>query len=261
MTFPESPRVVYSKNPLAEVICQLKFPPILRIESEPPAQFQEKIRRDYPLMTETTFDQPPLPPAIARALGQALPGFIQGRTYSFETPDRDWKIGITREFLALSSTHYSRWEDFRQRLRRALDALMTTYQPSFLVRVGLRYRNVIRKDIAGMKDADWSQLLEPHILGELSDPTLAKAVLHSAHDVIISLGENEGQVRILHGLIKEGEQQESNYAIDSDFFREVTTEVGDAFKYLDSFNEEAGRLFRWCITTLLHDHLGASELH
>ncbi len=42
--FSESPRVVYGKNPLEVVICQLRFPAILKISSESPVDFQEALR-------------------------------------------------------------------------------------------------------------------------------------------------------------------------------------------------------------------------
>lgn len=49
MPFPPTPRVRYELNPIQEVICQLRYPPILRIGAEAPAAFQEVIRKDYPL--------------------------------------------------------------------------------------------------------------------------------------------------------------------------------------------------------------------
>ena len=49
MPFPESERVVFRRNTLAEVICQLRFPPILEIAAKDPAAFQEQIRAEYPL--------------------------------------------------------------------------------------------------------------------------------------------------------------------------------------------------------------------
>jgi hypothetical protein len=41
--FPPSSRVVYRRAPLIEVVCQLRFPTLLSIESKPPADFQERI--------------------------------------------------------------------------------------------------------------------------------------------------------------------------------------------------------------------------
>jgi uncharacterized protein (TIGR04255 family) len=261
MTFPDSPRVIYKQNVLVEVICQLRFPPILKIETEPPATFQEKIRQDYPLMQESPTDQPSLPPAIAKMIGQAVPGFFQGQVYNFQSEDEKWKVAITREFLAVSTTHYTRWEEFRSRLQVAVEALRVSYEPSFFVRIGLRYRDIIRKSMPGLGRLDWSKLLRTHILGELSSPRISKAIQHAVRDVLISLNGDEGQVRVLHGLIKEQNEKEHSYSIDSDFFYEGRTEITDAFKRLDSFNREAGRLFRWCITPLLQRHLGPTRLH
>ena len=261
MTFPDSPRVIYKQNPLVEVVCQLKFPPILKIESDPPAFFQEKIRREYPLMQENSPNQPTLPPGIAKMLGQAVPGFLQSRTYFFLSEDERWKVAITREFIALSTPRYGRWEEFRSRLQEVVAALIASYEPSYFVRVGLRYRDVIRKSMDGLDQLAWSKLLQPHILGELSHPKLSKAIQHAGRDVLISLEENKSQVRVLHGLIKEPNEKEFSYSIDSDFFYEGRTEPADAFKYLDAFNKEAGRLFRWCITPLLHKRLGPTRVH
>src|SRR5258708_615126 len=42
--FPDAERVIYDHNTLGEVLCQVKFPPVLRIEAELPAQFQDRIR-------------------------------------------------------------------------------------------------------------------------------------------------------------------------------------------------------------------------
>ena len=52
MPFPEKQRVIYKKNPLNKVICQFRFPPILRIDSEIPSSFQDSIRSDFPLYQE-----------------------------------------------------------------------------------------------------------------------------------------------------------------------------------------------------------------
>ena len=45
--FSTETRCIYKKNQLAEVICQLRFPEILTIETTIPAQFQEAIREDF----------------------------------------------------------------------------------------------------------------------------------------------------------------------------------------------------------------------
>ena len=46
--FSHETRCIYRKNQLAEVVCQLRFPEILKIETAVPADFQEAIRDEYP---------------------------------------------------------------------------------------------------------------------------------------------------------------------------------------------------------------------
>ena len=41
-------RVRYKNSPLLEVIFQLRFPTILTINANPPVEFQEKIRNEFP---------------------------------------------------------------------------------------------------------------------------------------------------------------------------------------------------------------------
>ena len=47
--YSQDNRSIYGKNQLGEVICQLRFPEILIIGSEPPVAFQEAIRDEYPV--------------------------------------------------------------------------------------------------------------------------------------------------------------------------------------------------------------------
>ena len=42
-------RCIYRNNMLGEVICQLRFPEILSIETDLPARFQDAIRSIFPV--------------------------------------------------------------------------------------------------------------------------------------------------------------------------------------------------------------------
>ena len=50
LNFPQHPDIPLSAPPLAEVICQVRFPPILRIVREEPSDFQERVRDRFPLL-------------------------------------------------------------------------------------------------------------------------------------------------------------------------------------------------------------------
>ncbi len=259
MTFPESPRVIYATNPLVEVICQLRFPPILRIDTEVPAAFQERIRKDYPLMEEALTAQFPVGFPFLQPKTK-VPPFPAGRTYKFISEDHRWTLGIGRDYLSTSTTHYTRWEVFRSMFERALEAFRAIYAPAFVIRTGLRYRDVLKKSSDALRGLDWPEILQPHILGELASKDVSRFVQHKASEVIISLHGSQGQVRILHGLVREAGDTDFSYSIDSDFFCEERTELTNVFKLLDIFNREAGRLFRWSTTPVLHERLGPTQL-
>ena len=104
--FSNDERVIYAKRQLVEVICQLRFPEILKIDVSEPADFQERIRRDYP-QYEKKIEQ--LPPQMVN--GKPVP---QGtvNNYQFVSAEGQWRVSLTKGFIALSTYGYTRWEDF-----------------------------------------------------------------------------------------------------------------------------------------------------
>lgn len=251
MAFPNSPRVLYGTNPLEQVICQLRFPPILRITSDSAADFQDAIRDRYPLYSEEEgVPELPLPESLAAALKLGQPGPTPAKR--FTSPDEHWTVALAQHFVALTTGRYERWEGFRDRLRHAVDALERIYDPAFYTRIGLRYRDVIRRSDLDLPDVPWSQLLAPNVLSELGSQ-LADAVQEVNHIGLIDLGENAGKVRVRHGLDKDSKTGEEVYCIDADFFTTQRTIRDDVNHRLDHFKTQAACFFRWCITQRLHD--------
>ncbi|MDC0935901.1 TIGR04255 family protein [Pirellulales bacterium] len=248
--FPHSERVIYARNTLARVICQVRFPAILRISAEAPADFQDAVRDSFPLFGTKTRQNLPhtLPPEFASLL--AGNPTVSDSAYDFTSNDGEWKLSLSKEFLALTTTRYTRWEDFRGRLRGPLDALEKVYKPAFFDRVGLRYLNVI--DPAKLElQTKWGDLIKPHILGVLSDEQICGRVEGCGQDVLISIGE-QSAVKLQHGLGINEEKSGIVYLIDADYFTTQRLEVDNATQKLDEFNQESGKLFRWCITDQLH---------
>src|SRR4051794_11236983 len=106
MIFPESPRVRFAQNPLAEVICQLRFPTVLAIASESPTAFQERIRGAYPIYRRedpVTAQPPELTAFLAR-----LPIALQqdAVVHSFTTPDELRTITLTPTSIGLTERNY-----------------------------------------------------------------------------------------------------------------------------------------------------------
>jgi uncharacterized protein (TIGR04255 family) len=254
MPFPEVPRVIYAKNPLDEVICQLRFPTILKIDTDLPAAFQDRIRARYPLYeAKSAAKLPPnLPQELAKQLAATLPPIFAARVHDFTTPDRQWTVSLTKDFLALTCRKYRRWEQFKEHLGELLAGLRDIYAPAFFSRLGLRYRDVIRRSDLGMENADWSELLKPWIAGVLSAPDVSAEVQHVFKDFIVRLPSDNAHVRVQHAIVRDDKSPEPCYLIDADFSDEQQTETNHAIAKLDFLNRQARYLFRWCISDKLH---------
>lgn len=257
MVFPSSDRVLYGNNPLQQVICQLRFPPILRIDSDNAADFQDEIRDDYPLYSEEDSMQDlPLPEPLVKLINA---GPRPNPVKKFSSPDQQWTVSLAQNFIALTAERYERWEGFRDRLCRGVIALQQIYKPAFYTRVGLRYRDVIYRSNLELHDVPWSELLAPSIVSELASD-LAHAVREVNHVTLIDLGNGQGRARIRHGLANDTETDEEVYHIDADFFSDERTECDAVNQKLDFFKTQAARFFRWCLTERLHDAMDPQPL-
>jgi uncharacterized protein (TIGR04255 family) len=258
MALPESPRIIYRRNPLGEVVVHLRFPPILRIDSEPPAAFQDEIRADYPQYADASA-KPMLPPNLPPQILSLMQGLSAGRTgaarHQFSTQDKKWQVGLTRESFELKTSSYTRWETFRGRLVRLRGALEAVYRPGAYSRIGLRYVNVIRRSSIGLANAPWSELLAPYIAGELSAPELADGIDSASSQMHCRIADSDCFLTLKTGIVLAEPEKERCFLIDGDFHTHGNTEMDNVLDTLDRFNRTSGRLFRWCIKQRLHDAL------
>lgn len=262
MPFPTAPRVLYRSNPLEEVICQLRFPTILRIDSEAPAAFQEKLRLEYPFYESKGAARVPLsmPPEVEQLLASGI-SFGGQKAHEFTSRDQNWTINLTRDYIAITCRKYERWEYFRDRLQFGVEALREVYAPSFYTRLGLRYRDIIRRSTVGVNvKTPWTELLQPWIIGPLSSADIVADVEAVQTSSVILIPEVNGAVRIQHGLAIVEASKEQVFLIDADFFIDQQTETDDAFAKLSALNLQGRLFFRWCITDDLHEAMEPTEL-
>jgi len=264
--FPDAPRVIYDKNPLEEVVCQIRFPSILDIETKVPSDFQNHIRGQYPEYGTRVTGQGGLPaevPAEIRNLFQGLqiaPGVDRHLHHDFKSDD-GWTITLAREFLAVSTTHYVRWEEFRERTRAAYQVLVETYKPPYTTRLGLRYKNVIRRSELGLLDVPWKDLLTPQIAGELAASELPDDKVEELQRRLKADLDDGLRLTLLHGLArpKNAPAAERVYLIDADLHTEERLDATDTeriWDYLDRANGHVRRIFHWAIGERLDKALG-----
>lgn len=255
MSLPDSPRVFYDRNPLEQVICQFRFPTILKIETELPTDFQEGIREVLPIFEEKKLPliQKHIPAEVAELMSN-FAGTSGGREYKFLSEDRIWTTTLASGFIALTTSVYERWEDFSEKLLRPFDVLIKTYSPAFFSRIGLRYRNVISRSNLGLDECDWADLLRSEIAGELSSE-LRETVQQAARQTTIQLDDGVS-LSVRHGLSEKDPDSETCYLIDCDYYTNERTDPNHAKETLTRFNRESGKFFRWCISDKLHEAMG-----
>ena len=261
MPLPTFKRVVFNRNPLFGVSAQVRFHPILRIQVEAPAEFQEAIRSQfagYQVVNPAAIAIPPaIPPEVQAAMRSSLQSSLNisfERAHRFESSDGNWTVQLSQGSMTMACKAYPRWEDFREKFRPVLESFIRIYSPPFLVAVGLRYQNAIERSKLGLDSVKWSVLLKPFIAAEFSVEDISES------DIVSDLHRFEfkdGADRILvqHGMATNQVTKESVYSIDCNLSSTGKVELTDVFLRLNQLNKHSGSLFRLCITDRLFNSL------
>lgn len=255
MEFPDAKRVIYEKNPLVEVVCQLRFPRQLALAERLPAEFQARLGVAYPFVELRDVLQ------ISLSQGEdATP--TRYPHYDFLPEDRSVRVTLTSEFIAVSTDSYDRWERFEAHLDSALRALIASYSVPFFSRIGLRYVDVISREQLEIPDKRWSDLIRRSALGLLAeDEVPVDDVVELVAATVVGLADG-GKATLRTALGKhERTGAETVFIIDSDFFADEVRVKGaeDAVAICRRFNKVSGRAFRWLIRDELHERLGPQD--
>ncbi|MBR2889814.1 MAG: TIGR04255 family protein [Oscillospiraceae bacterium] len=252
--FSAENRVIYTKNQLGEVICQLRFPEILSISTNPPADFQEAIRADYPRYSAL---REPIP---------AQPGVLPARTqpginHQFLSADGIWRVNLTSKFISLACSRYTKWEDFASRLDKPLAAFIQTYKPAYFERIGLRYLNFISRKDLGLDSIPFSDLIAPCYLGLLAEEDVQESsAIRSTVDADIAIrGGCRMKVHAGPGMVRRAgapqQDKELKFIFDMDLYIPGQLAVNLSAGALQTLHAQAWPVFRGGITDTLHDAL------
>lgn len=245
--FPAKKRVVYERNPLNQVICQVRFPALLRLQAQAPFEFQEAIQHIFPVYDESqaAIEMPP-------QLAGILPVSPTGHTHKFRSEDSVWLLSIEPNFIALTCSEYSSWQEFESRFSESLSRFCGIYSPSFFSRIGLRYQNIIRKKWVE-SEVGWDKLIYPSLVGPLADRDLEDRLLEARAAMRIALGNDGDIVHLQYGLVDPENEEGRCYLLDFDYYFDKKSEIGEAENVINRLHDYSGPAFRWAITKKLHD--------
>lgn len=243
------PRCIYRHNQLGEVICQLRFPQILSIETELPAKFQDAIRDVFPRY------------GLRK---EKLGPEEQTNNYQFSTDDGLWRVNLTSKFISLSTNRYTRWEEFAAMLDKPLAAFIQLYKPACFDRVGLRYLNFFSRKALELEDVPFRELFEPAYAGLLGDedvpePTVSRSGVDAEMAIRggcrLKLHAGPGKVTMAGKT-----DEEVKFILDLDLYMSAKVPVNLSAGALQTLHSQAYGVFRGAITQKLHDAMEPQEV-
>jgi len=259
---PPVQEVRLTRAPLVNVIAQVRFPAVMRIEADSGfvATFQESIRNDYPILRPE------------RQLGVMIgPGGIQpqdaGTVWRFEAKDPDaWQVTLAPTFVSLSAKRYTRRSDLLARLTVVLHALEGWLHPTICDRIGVRYVD----RVTGDQLARLRTLVRPEILGVAGDDAAlgSAEVVHALSDTLFQL-DDSSQLRGRWGRLPAGATydpgvepaREPSWVLDLDHYTSQREDFDLAAigGKVTEFCERIYTFFRWAVTETFLDEFGAEQ--
>lgn len=242
MAFPRAARVRFARTSLRDVVCQVRFTPVLRIEQEAPAKVQDVVRKmgfiKYERREVTSIRLMP-------SLTLPVPVHPQRIEHRFLSKDESF-IVLAQDFVAVATSRYQGWERFRSEIQAATRAVVDAYAPDLVTRVGLRYTNVIVRSKLDLTDARWNELLAAELIGMLAAHDDVDAI---SQQITFAADESGARGRLVHGLVET--EEGPGYLLDTDYWREGESSFGDAIASLDGLHTRTWDTFAACLAPRL----------
>lgn len=125
-----------SNDPLLFVLAEFRFSDVMNIREFIP-RLQEKFRRELPFLEEQTSQEVSVNPQ-----GLDIKESLQ---WAFLSQNRKTGIVLNHNRLVYMTSDYDRFESFKESCKQAITILNDEVSPSLLVRIGLRYADLIVK--------------------------------------------------------------------------------------------------------------------
>lgn len=267
MKITNSERVIYQNNPIAEVICQIRFEALSAIEVENFAFLQKSLSDlGYTKYSqEKTYGFQQQLDARGMPIPQAPVSLPQLLIHRFMSDDGLFHVLYCADFISISCLKYSNWDDFLKRIFAVIGAFAALHIKVNVNRMGLRYRDVIEREAIGLKGVPWQELIKPFLLGPFAQNALCDEL---DDDVNIHSLMSQAQLKVddswlilQSALMSSVSGENKAFLIDSDFFydQKIDPDLLSNFDKLDftlnKLHSNAGALFRRCITEKLHNAL------
>jgi uncharacterized protein (TIGR04255 family) len=161
------PKEINLKNtPLVKVLAQVKFSPILTIETgKDVPSFQDRLRKLYPFFWEKKIQNQEIHVGSNGLSFNSTETTIHQLADADENnPERNWTLSLGKDFITLETNQYISREDFLERFEIILKAVNDVFQPTLVTTIGMRYIDQLKDD--GYKNV--KNFVQPELVGIMS---------------------------------------------------------------------------------------------
>jgi uncharacterized protein (TIGR04255 family) len=239
LCFPSTEDIRLQRAPLAEVICQVRFPPVLKIGSEQPVDFQERIRKRFPQLEV----EQGMVVRMAPLEGDPPQAKPEPRTFRFKSPDGHTIVSLALGFYALSTTAYTHWADFLDHLQLVGEAARKVYSLPYAERIGLRYINHLTLENTGSSTvAELWDILRPEF-----SVLLRNDCWDQPQEMVSQLslaGDGDERLTLRTGFRDGGRPI---FLLDFDYYAQGNIPLENLAALFQRYHDVIYGAFRWCI--------------
>lgn len=221
INLPDFTKTTFNRNFIKTAVCEIRFPILLELENTPPKAFQKTFRRKYPNF------------AVRTSINLQVGDQKKENFYVFSSLDKVWTISIKSSSISIETNKYTSFTEFLDRFTELLPEANKFIDSPIYTRVGLRFIDVIPKNLTDIDGWIKKELLNP--FSQIGEPTMFWSAVK---------GKSEhGNFTFQYGV---QETNQSEVILDFDFFVE-NIEVKQVTETLKKLHQDSLKLFHWSI--------------
>lgn len=234
-SFERKAHKVFERNPLVAVVVELRFHPVLKVP-DLVADFQDRVRCTFPGYKE-----------VRRQLvtmGPVAPVEVRDeKLFNFVKAEETTTLALSETSLSVECHQHEHRESFIADAKVGMDALTAVYGRIAPVRLGLRYVNVIDKQLVERdlrRATTWETLIAPRFLSVPTGIANLDGTVFAA-EVASSLPSGGGMA-IRHGLLQDADGQKK-FRLDVDRYIDRDIVMEEVVRHLHEFAEDIFSVF------------------
>lgn len=237
-SIPTAEYARFRRNPIQLVVTQLRYHPILKVGEKVP-DFQDLVRGRFPAYSVQNGQS-----VVFQGMGQAA-SVNQQRVFQFDkVPAESGRLALTTTSLSLESRRHVDRSEFQGDMVHAVGALAGVCGPVSATRLGVRYINVIDREVISAAlgvDVPWAELVTSEFRSVPTGLATPEGTVFSAE---IRSAAGNGQMLIRYGLLPSGPGAQPQFRLDVDSYVEGDGPLADVSNHLPALSDNIYRVFR-----------------